>query len=84
MADRGYGLAHRRERERWATLIKQAPVTCARSNEDYCPKTPITPNTEWDLDHNADRTGYLGPAHSVCNRTAAGLASHKTMITREW
>ena len=59
---RGYGAEHRREREKWLPLIRTGKVRCARCGED------IRAGEKWDLDHNDDRTGYLGPSHARCNR----------------
>ncbi len=47
-----------------ARIVAGETFHCARCDE------PIRPDDEWDLDHTADRTGYLGPSHSVCNRRA--------------
>jgi hypothetical protein len=55
----------------WAARIQQGGVTCAR-----CGKA-LTSATPWHLDHNADRTGYLGPSCAACNTSAAGKASHR-------
>lgn len=63
--DRGYGTDHQRERRRWARIVAKGGVRCAR-----CPRL-IDPNEPWHLDHNDDRTGYLGPSHADCNDRAA-------------
>jgi hypothetical protein len=65
-AARGYGAAHQAERARWAVLVAQGIVACVR-----CMRL-IQPGTPWDLDHNSDRTDYLGPSHRRCNRSIGG------------
>lgn len=68
---RGYGTKHIKERARWARIIAHTDIPCSRCHE------PITSTDEWQLDHNDDRTGYLGPSHKGCNLSAAGVASHR-------
>lgn len=69
--ERGYGYAHQQERARWQQLIDRAHldgwgVDCVRCGEAV--------TGDWHLDHNEDRSGYLGPAHATCNLSAAGKA----------
>jgi hypothetical protein len=71
---RGYDLAHDRERKRVARLIRRGGQHCARCQLEL-PKD--LPSDAWHLDHNADRTGYLGPSHTDCNLAAAGRAAHQ-------
>lgn len=59
---RGYDAAHKAERKRLAPSVARGEWDCARCRE------PIHPGTPWDLDHDASRTGYLGPSHASCNR----------------
>ncbi len=62
-SDRGYGVAHQRERARWAPRVAAGAVACWRC------QTPIDPNEPWDLGHNdEDRGKYNGPEHRKCNR----------------
>jgi hypothetical protein len=63
---RGYGAAHRKERQRWVPIVERGEATCWR-----CGK-PIIPGTAWDLGHDDhDRRIYRGPEHaSQCNRRA--------------
>lgn len=63
-AERGYGTAHRRARQRIAHHVNTGNATCARCGQ------PIRPGQPWDLDHTDDRTSYLGPSHRHCNRGA--------------
>jgi hypothetical protein len=45
----------------------------------------IVPGEPWDLDHRDDRRGYLGPAHSSCNRSAgARKRNAQTRRSRAW
>ena len=71
-AQRGYGQAHRSERTRWASRIERGIIDCARCQQ------PIQPGQDWHLDHNDDRSGYIGPSHAHCNVSAAGKRSHIT------
>ena len=61
---RGYHAAHDRERARLAPIVARGLTRCAR-----CGQT-ITPGEPWDLGHNDDRTGWTGPEHASCNRSA--------------
>jgi hypothetical protein len=67
---RGFGTEHQRARRTWEPRVATGTVRCCRCRQ------LIAPGTAWALDHNADRTGYLGPAHGRCNASAAGRAAH--------
>jgi len=69
--DRGYSADHVRERERWQPKVERGEVNCARCGQ------PIPADAEWALDHNEERTGYLGPSHKFCNNQAGGIAAHR-------
>jgi len=71
---RGYGHVHQSLRKRWTLKVATGTVLCARCGE------PITPWDAWDLDHSDDRSGYLGPSHSRCNRAT----SKPRPRSREW
>jgi hypothetical protein len=69
---RGYGIAHQRERARVARIVAAGQAICTR-----CRK-PIRPGEPWDLDHVdlpnglAHRIGaYRGPSHRSCNIAAS-------------
>jgi hypothetical protein len=61
---RGYGIQDERERKRWAPRVQAGLVNCARCGNR------IRRGEPWDLDHEDDRRGYLGPSHRGCNRAA--------------
>ena len=67
---RGYGSAHRRVRASLADVVARGDVPCARCGQ------PIRPNDAWHLDHNDDRSSYLGPSHDTCNTSAGGKRAH--------
>lgn len=67
---RGYGSTHQALRAKWATIIATRTVPCARCGE------PIPQGSEFDLGHTDDRTGWIGPEHAKCNRSAGGKAAH--------
>lgn len=81
---RGYGSKHQAERRLWDRKVKAGKATCVRCGKN------IEPGQHWDLDHTEDRTGYLGPAHRSCNRSAGGrngaatTNAKKLMTTRDW
>lgn len=71
---RGYGAAHRTLRAQYARLVEAGQAVCARCGR------PIAPGAPFDLDHDAERLGYLGVSHRKCNRVAgarngAGVAN---------
>lgn len=74
--ERGYGAAHQKERQRWARLVETGKANCTRC------LNPIKPDQPWDLDHNDDRTGYLGAAHQTCNRSRRTTQQIHTI--RDW
>jgi hypothetical protein len=84
---RGYGLKHKAQRAKWVTRVDAGLVDCAR-----CGK-PIEPGRPWDMGHTEDRTGWTGPEHVTCNRTAGGRNGARvtnasrgraTRQSREW
>jgi hypothetical protein len=68
---RGYGRAHMAERARWAPKVEAGQVACCRCHRLIVPN-PRRHDRGWHLDHTADRTGYLGPSHALCNLSAGG------------
>jgi hypothetical protein len=86
-ASRGYGAAHKAERDRWTARVDAGLVDCARCGQ------PIEPGRPWDLGHNDDRTGWTGPEHRTCNRVAgarngaavsSALRGRGVQQSREW
>lgn len=63
---RGYGTTHQAERRRWQPIVDAGDAICWRCQQ------PIAPDADWDLGHNDERTGYIGPEHPTCNRSAGG------------
>lgn len=80
--DRGYGIAHKRQRAAWEPKVKRGDVRCARCGER------ITLDQAWDLGHSDDRTVWTGPEHATCNRragAAVGNAARKGLKhSRVW
>ena len=68
---RGYDTNHDRLRADWAPRVATGRIPCAKCGHR------ITPGTPWDLGHTEDRTGYTGPEHAHCNRSAGGRAAHQ-------
>lgn len=68
---RGYDAKHDRLRREWAPLVADGTIQCARCDR-Y-----INTGEPWALDHNDDRTSYLGPSHTRCNNSAGGKAAHR-------
>lgn len=81
--ERGYGYEHTQIRKAWADKLAAAgTLPCARCNK------PITRGQPWDLGHNPTRTGYTGPEHVRCNRSAGGRNGRAKQLglvtTRTW
>lgn len=80
----GYGWQHQQIRR--ALLAMLEPGTpCCRCG------LPMYTTQSLDLDHNDDRTGYNGFAHSRCNRSAGGRKGRglpakppPTRTSQEW
>jgi 5-methylcytosine-specific restriction protein A len=75
---RGYGAAHRRERARWAPVVAAGDAECAERvclmvNDRGSRRIDPIDDADWELAHTEDRTGYLGPAHYLCNRKERSL-----------
>ena len=68
---RGYGGTHQAERARWKAILRTREVPCARCGE------PIPQGSEFDLGHTDDRTGWIGPEHPECNRSAGGASASR-------
>ena len=81
---RGYGAEHQAMRRLWEPKIATGRVNCAR-----CGK-PIGPGEQWDLGHSDDRSRWIGPEHSLCNRSAGGRNGaavtniKRSMTIRDW
>jgi hypothetical protein len=76
-AERGYGKAHRRLREEWAPSVGRGEVACARCGH------LIAPGVAWDLGHHdLDRSVYVGPEHSKCNRGASMKRTNRRRVRR--
>ena len=70
MSERGYGHEHRKARAEYITAFTPGDP-CARCGE------PMWDTEDAHLDHNEDRTGYLGLSHGLCNTVAGGLSRMK-------
>jgi hypothetical protein len=78
-AERGYDAQHRALRKRVAREVEAGRAVCARCGRWIAPGTP------WDLDHrDDDRSQYLGPSHSRCNRQTSGRRKQQTLRSRAW
>jgi len=65
---RGYGTQHQQLRATWEPTVKAGNAVCPKCHQ------PIKPTDTWDMGHNADRTGYIGPEHAKCNRATRSRA----------
>ena len=81
---RGYDGRHKTQRKRWSRIVESGQAACCRCGGWIVPGQP------WDLDHNEDRTGYLGAAHRACNRSVGGrhgaavTNNNSKMTIRKW
>lgn len=89
---RGYGQAHRKATEAMRPVVEAGGVRCVR-----CGATIVAGLLRrrdgklvrnWVLDHNDDRSGYLGAAHLLCNAKAAArkvnAARARRPVLRSW
>ncbi len=74
--ERGYGSEHQKARAQWKAIVDAGQAWC---QEAVCLQRSrwIRPGTEWDLAHTPDRSAYLGPAHSGCNRSEGGRRGNR-------
>jgi hypothetical protein len=83
-SERGYGASHQALRDKYRPLVESGQAVCPRCT------TPIAPDEPWDLGHTDDRTGYQGPEHRSCNRSAGGtnaankINAQRAMTVRDW
>lgn len=82
---RGYGMAHRKLRERMAKQVRAGGVICWRCGQ------LIPADADFDLGHDdLDRSRYMGPEHVACNRATKGRPTKPPPIgppadtTRNW
>jgi hypothetical protein len=76
-AARGYGAAHRRERERLKKVVEAGRVVCWRCGRWIAPAEP------WDLGHDdVDRDVYRGAEHRSCNRKTSGRRKGRQVQVR--
>jgi len=68
--ERGYGVAHQKQRRAWEPKVKRGEAHCARCGQ------PITLDQAWDLGHNDERTAWTGPEHATCNRRAGAAVTN--------
>lgn len=68
---RGYDIKHQNERERLRPEVEAGLHDC-QAKRCIEPSRWIGPGAPWDLGHNDDRTGWTGPEHASCNRSAGG------------
>jgi hypothetical protein len=78
MAQRGYGREHLRIRREVARVVDAGLASCS-----IC-RGPIAPGSLWDLDHTDDRSGYRGPAHQHCNRSAGASRGNRMRRRRRF
>ncbi|HEU5206276.1 MAG TPA: hypothetical protein VFT94_01585 [Gaiellaceae bacterium] len=74
-----YGSGHQRSRAAVAVAVEQGRALCSRCGE------LIEPGTPWDLDHDDNGNGYLGPSHARCNRATTPRARKTGLCwSRRW
>jgi hypothetical protein len=80
-SQRGYDSPHKRRRAAEDRRVRAGGVRCARGAD--CKRAElvdevmvggfILPGEDWDLGHDdRDRSRYVGPEHSACNRATTG------------
>ena len=81
--------AHKVERSKWRNWLDRGnSIQCCCTG--HCGRhtrciTIITSRSAWDLAHNDDRTGWIGPECIPCNRGAGAINSNSGgMTVRDW
>ena len=74
--DRGYGAEHQALRARWQDQLDAGAQVQCHARHCTRPEELITKHTPWDLGHTDDRTGWTGPEHPGCNRSAGAHKSN--------
>ena len=70
--ERGYGATHQALRKQAAALVAAGTAICWRCG------LAIQPWQSWDLGHSdVDRSQYMGPEHSHCNRSSAASRGNR-------
>lgn len=74
MAKPKYGPAHVAERKQWKQrIVNGERPPCSRCGQYLEPEDARS----FHLDHDDDGVNYLGPAHALCNTSAAGKKAQK-------
>lgn len=84
--ERGYGADHRAARRRMEPLVRSGAAVCVRCGRSIVDgkivqrlkSGGVRLVSSWVPDHNASRTGYLGPAHARCNASAAAQVGNRS------
>jgi hypothetical protein len=64
--DRGYGVAHQKQRRAWEPKVRRGEAEC-HAVKCLQPTRAIAPNGEFHMGHTPDRTRWTGPEHPGCN-----------------
>lgn len=75
--------AHKRERKLWLPVVKAGQAYCS---EPVClmPSRWLDPSQPWDLSHDHQRGGYLGPSHRRCNRAEGAARGNRARQGDYW
>lgn len=68
---RGYDARHRAVRASVKAVVDAGQAFCVRCGKHIAPGAP------WDLGHTDDRTGWTGPEHTHCNRSAGAQVGNR-------
>jgi hypothetical protein len=82
----GYNSQHKALRDHWKPTVDAGQAWC-HATRCLMPTRWIPPGTPWDLGHTPDRSGWTGPEHSRCNRSAGQAVSaelRRGVIPKNW